>query len=151
VDLMPSLLRLCGAEVPEGVQGGDYAHVFTGDEGRTADSVYLQILGPGWPKRVSWSFWRGLRTKRWTYARYKDDDLPTELFDNENDPYQMENLAFHPQCAEVRAELEKRLQEWMSETEDPFDTGPRDPESGILELGQRFIDDKYERWPQAKM
>lgn len=32
----------------------------------------------------------------------------------------------------------------MRETGDPFDTGPREPETGMLMLGHRFNHEKYE-------
>ena len=94
VDLMPTILTLCGAEIPDSVQGVDQSHHLLGADGPRSDSVYLQILGPGWPHRGEWvGFWRGLRTERWVYARWYKNEYGPLLFDRDNDPYELNNLA----------------------------------------------------------
>jgi len=144
VDVMPTLLGLAGVEPPDGIQGADLSHAALGTDGPEPDSVYLQILGPGWPHRGDWvGFWRGVRTPRWVYARwFGSSDI--WLYDRENDPYEMRNLAGDPEYKAIQNQMEQRLQQWIEETEDPFETGERDPETGILLLGQRFIHEKYE-------
>jgi arylsulfatase A-like enzyme len=149
VDVMPTLLGMCGLEIPDGVQGKDLSHAVKGDKGDEPDSVYLQILGPGWPHRGKWvGYWRGLRTDRWLYARWHNPEqyeYGIWLFDREKDPFEMNNLAGKKDHSETERNLEARLQKWMSETDDPFDTGERDPETGMLLLGQEFTHEKYYR------
>ncbi len=147
VDVMPTLLGLCGLEVPEGVQGRDLSHVALGRNGPPPpDSVYLQNMGPGWPNRGKWvGFWRGVRTEEWMYARWHNNEREPMLFDLKKDPYEMNNLAGRKEYAEIRARMEARLQQWMAETKDPFDTGPRDPQTGMLKLGQEFASEKWNR------
>jgi len=65
------------------------------------------------------------------------------LFDRENDPFEMENLAGSPEHKEIQAQLEQRLQQWFVDTDDPFETGERDPKTGMLRLGQRFTHAKW--------
>lgn len=138
VDVMPTLLGLAGVAVPEPIQGRDLSFAVLGTEGSEPDSVYLQILGPGWPGRGDWvGFWRGIRTSRWVYARWQNDGS-TWLFDRENDPYEMQNVAGHTEYAAIQDEMEERLQQWIAETDDPFETGERDPETGMLCLGQEL-------------
>lgn len=142
VDVMPTLLGLAGVEVPEGVQGTDLSHAALQTDGPEPDSVYLQIEGPGWPNRGKWvGYWRGVRTDRWVYARwFGTGDIM--LFDRDNDPYEMKNLAGNPDYAETQQQLEQRLKKWMEDTGDPFDTGERD-EIGMLRLGQEFTSDRW--------
>ena len=144
VDLMPTFCGLAGADVPAGVQGRDLSAAFRGKSvADPPDSVYLQILGPGWPHRGQWvGFWRGVRDARFTYARWRDRDQ-IWLFDREADPLEMNNLAGDPAHAELRGRMEQRLQRWIADTADPFDTGPRDPQTGMLALGQRFSHDRW--------
>jgi arylsulfatase A-like enzyme len=143
VDVMPTLLGLAGIDVTDGLHGQDLSHAMLNDEGPEPDSVYLQILGPGWPHRGLWvGFWRGVRTPRWTYARWFGS-ADVWLFDRRNDPYEMKNLAGDPEYGAIRQQMEQRLQEWMQDVGDPFETGVRDRETGMLELGQRFTHAKW--------
>ena len=149
VDVFPTLLGLCGVECPEGVQGSDLSHAALGTLGEEPDSVYLQILGPGWPPRTKWlGLWRGVRTRRYTYARWKDCDGRRVLYDRELDPLEMCNLIGDPEHAELAERMEERLQRWIREIGDPFDTGRRLPVTEMLDLGQAFTHSKwYEQAP----
>ena len=147
VDIMPTLLSLAGVPIPAGVQGQDLSHAMLGTDGPEPDSVYLQLLGPGWPHRGDWvGFWRGLRTERWVYARWLNTNEKW-LFDREADPFEMRNLVGRPEHAAIEEELELRLQRWLRETDDPFETGSRDPKTGMLELGQTYIHEKWLEQP----
>ena len=144
VDIMPTLLALAGVEAPAGIQGTDLSRALLGEGGTEPDSVYLQILGPGWPYRGEWvGFWRGVRTDRWTYARWHHSG-ERWLFDRECDPYEMVNLAGREECAGIEGQMEDRLQQWIGDTDDPFETGARDPQTGILQLGQSLTSDRHE-------
>ena len=147
VDVMPTLLALCGVAIPDGVQGHNLAHVVTGKDGpEPPDSVYLMNMGTGWPDRDRWvGCWRGVRTDRWVYARwYKQDDHDPVLFDRQNDPHELNNLAGNPKFAEVRQQMEARLKKWMADTNDPFETGRREARKGMLEMNFEL----QPRWPQ---
>lgn len=140
VDVMPTLLDLCGVAIPQGVQGHSLAHIVTGKEGgELTDSVYLMNMGTGWPNRERWvGCWRGVRTERWVYARwFRGDEHEPVLFDRQNDPHELDNLAGNPKFAEVQQQMEARLRKWMTDTGDPFETGRRD-EKGMLDLGFRL-------------
>ena len=43
-----------------------------------------------------------------------------ELYDLEQDPHEVENLAFEPKYAEKLAELQKKLKAWQEKTKDPW-------------------------------
>ena len=138
VDVMPTLLSLAGVDSPSGIQGMDLSHAVLGLEGPTPDSVYFQILGRGWPGRGDWvGFWRGLRTDQHVYARWLGSD-DVWLFDRETDPFEMNNLAGTSEHADIQVHLEQRLQRWVQETGDPFETGERESETGMLKLGQKL-------------
>jgi len=144
VDVMPTLLGLCGLPVPEGIAGRDLSFAALGGEGEKPDSVFLQILGTGWPDRLKWlGFWRGVRTERYTYARWWNTEVETRLFDREKDPLEMKNVYDDPEYAGIRGKLEARLQKWMRDTNDPFDWGARDETKHMLKLGQVFVDENW--------
>ncbi len=71
VDVMPTLLALCGVTIPAGVQGHNLAHVVTGKEGggvarfRLPDEHGDGLARPSTVDRLlAW-----VRTDRWVYAR----------------------------------------------------------------------------------
>jgi arylsulfatase A-like enzyme len=145
IDMMPTLLGLCGVESPAGVQGSFLSHELTGGEGTARDSVYLQILGPGWPHRGPWvGFWRGVRTDRWLYARWHADEREPLLIDLTEDRWEMRNLAGQPDHAATQRQMEARLRQWIAETDDPFDSGERELTTGMLALGQQFTSDRWD-------
>jgi len=137
VDVLPTLLGLCDMAVPPDIQGTNLAAAAVGDACEGPDSVYLQILGTGWPTRDEWTgLWRGVRTTDFTYARWQRPTEKRVLFDRKKDPFEMHNVAENDEYADVAEQLETRLKRWMAETNDPFDTGKRLPANGMLDLGQ---------------
>lgn len=62
--------------------------------------------------------YRGQRTIRYTYVRNLDGAWL--LYDNGNDPYQMNNLAGNPQYTDIQMELERRLQQRLNKLGDKF-------------------------------
>jgi arylsulfatase A-like enzyme len=143
VDVLPTLLGLCDISVPDDIQGKDLSHAVLGTSGEDPDSVYLQILGPGWPNRTKWvGLWRGVRTHDFTYARWKDRDGMRVLYDLKKDPLEMNNVIDDPDYAEVAEKMEKRLLKWIKETNDPFDTGKRLPDTEMLDIGQAIVPSK---------
>ena len=150
VDVLPTLMRLCGLEPPADVQGRDLSHAVHGREGTHPDSAFFQILGPGWPNRIrTVGLWRAVRTAEFTYARWHDRDGLRMLFDREKDSIEMNNLADDAKYAVVVERMEVRLQQWLEETEDPFDIGKRLPVTNMLDLGQVFTSfDMHRRAPR---
>jgi arylsulfatase A-like enzyme len=61
---------------------------------------------------------RGIRTSRYTYVRSVDG--PWLLYDNETDPYQLDNLVARPEHAELKEALERRLQAELTRIGDVF-------------------------------
>ena len=155
IDIMPTLLGACGISLPDELQGRDISGLWRGqeilqDNQRTpggSDSVYLQNMAHGWPNRHGWvGRWRGVRTQRWTYARWYANEQRPWLFDRKTDPLEMVNLAETQSHRPVLEEMEERLHRWMEATKDPFEYGRRG-ERGFLDVGQEFADpDQYSGW-----
>lgn len=118
VDVMPTLLSLVGLPVPPEVEGKDLSALFLGDESASPDSVFINF--PVSPKRFSFPEWRGIITKTHTYARFRD--RVWVLYDDENDPFQLNNLAETLEYEGLRNKLEAKLQEWLDLLGDPFES-----------------------------
>lgn len=122
IDIMPTLLSLAGLKCPD-VDGKDLADAARGRDSNQQDAVLLMKLLPGGnPYNMNGiTPWRGVRTKRYTYANLLGHG-PWLLYDNLKDPYQMDNLIGKPEYAELQAGLEKRMRELMRVAGDPGDT-----------------------------
>ncbi len=124
VDLAPTLLKLCGRPVPAAMQGTDLSAMVSGGVERGPDSVFFQIFvpfqGDGTPNP-----WRGVRTERAMYARTEAG--PWVLYDLENDPYELKNLADDPARAALRESMETKLTDWMSRTGDSWALNSMEP------------------------
>jgi len=106
-DLMPTLLGLAGADVPDVVQGSDLAAWARGrGEGGPASVYLLESIGIAMGR----TSWRAVRTREHLYA--EDIEGPWLLFDVEADPYQEHNLAADPESREVRERLATELRGW---------------------------------------
>ena len=68
VDFAPTLLSLCEVDVPNYMQGSDLSSVILKKSTTGPDSAFFQIFGPFHAGGVEFS-WRGIRTKRYMYAR----------------------------------------------------------------------------------
>ena len=124
IDIMPSVCALAGLDVPDTCSGLDFSKIMLGQPGGLEpESQFIMHIynanGDRWAP-----FFRGVRTNRYTYAfRVKgeyQEEGPWLLFDNQNDPYQMNNLIDDPSMAAVRKELEGMLSDWLKKANDPF-------------------------------
>ncbi len=126
VDVFPTTAELCGLSAPEEVQGFSLAKCATGEDvNPVRDTLLFQWFGnmrylPASKKDI---FWRGIRTHhpKWTYCVSSDTRDGQFLFDDEADPYQMNNLFDDPECREIRVELHVKLEaELQRAGEDPL-------------------------------
>ena len=116
VDLLPTTLGLAGVPVPGHAQGADLSALLRGEENAAGpDEVLLEMQGvPRW--NLSYQDWRGLVNQRWKYAFYETG--AELLFDLENDPYEMHDLATEqPQQTAI---LRRRLLELLAATREPY-------------------------------
>lgn len=117
VDVMPTVLDLCGVPCPAGVQGASLRPVLGGEETawektsillqeRCAPDLKARGLDPAPLNQM------GLRTGDWKLITYQGQPWG-ELYDLRNDPGEFRNLwddpAYRPQRGELEAALRDRL------------------------------------------
>jgi arylsulfatase A-like enzyme len=116
VNVMPTLLGLCDAPIPDGVQGEDCSDAILNNK-QGPESVFLQQTAPG--NTPFGSTWRAIRTRKHLYAiSGHTNNGGWLLYDMENDPYQMKNLIDDPAYDEIRKTLDTQLNEWRKKTGD---------------------------------
>ena len=101
VDLAPTFLDIAGATAGHRVDGVSLLPYLRGLGGGYRTS----LIQAGHVKRA-W-LWRGVRTARYTYARYPRRGF-VELYDRKVNPHQRRNVARDPDYARVVKELERR-------------------------------------------
>jgi len=125
VDVMPTITSLCGAKIPKSVQGIDFSKTILGEKGPDPEAALIMCVQPcaRYNDRVGMLPWRGLRTKRYMYARFRHEDWC--LFDNEKDPSQRRSLFtvdyYKPEIKALRNKLYAQLQSRLKQIGDPFD------------------------------
>lgn len=119
-DIMPTLLGLAGAPIPETVEGNDFSKPLMDGVSPETDAALLMCPAPfgQWPRARGGREYRGIRTARYTYCRGLDG--PWLLFDNENDPYQLDNVCGKPGHETIQADLDRLLDEKLAQTRDEF-------------------------------
>ncbi|MBN2775843.1 MAG: sulfatase [Prolixibacteraceae bacterium] len=119
-DVMPTLLGFSSIEIPETVEGFDYSGYIKGG-GNPGDTVTLitcvQPFGQ-WSRNKGGKEYRGLRSFRYTYV--KNLNGPWLFFDNQADPFQMNNLIDNEQYAGLIKSFDQLLTKKLEEHNDEF-------------------------------
>ncbi|HOK79660.1 MAG TPA: sulfatase [bacterium] len=121
--IMPTILSICGIEIPDTVEGMDFSKAIMGIEPAPENEAIISCYCPfgQWIKKNGGKEYRGIRTERYTYVR--DLKGPWLLYDNENDPYQMNNLCNHPDYKKLQNHLDNLLKKKLDQTKDEFQEG----------------------------
>lgn len=106
-DLYPTLCELAGISVPQTVEGKSLVGVMKGTESGVRDTLYTAFM----PQR-------GVRDRRWKLIRYTHINK-TQLFDLENDPYELRDLSDDPGYQAKVQELMAVLRHWQRVLDDP--------------------------------
>lgn len=128
-DILPTLISLSKLALPGApaltqrdydFDGLDFADYIQGGPDPSEGAALILCPHPfgQWQEERGGREYRGLRTTRYTYTRTLDG--PWLLFDNENDPYQMNNLVDDPDYADLREELDQELQRRLDAQGDEF-------------------------------
>lgn len=119
-DIMPTLLGLTGIDIPKSVEGINYADVLLGKKKNKTTQTLISCVQPfgQWDRAKGGKEYRGIVTQRYTYAR--DLNGPWVLFDNQMDPFQMNNLVGQASFEELQTSLDKGLKKELALRKDQF-------------------------------
>jgi arylsulfatase A-like enzyme/acetyl esterase/lipase len=114
-DIMPTLLGLAGVPIPATVEGKDLSALVSLDDKELPDHDALYMGVAPFAGDGNNTPYRAIRTSRYTYVRRLEG--PWLLFDDQNDPYQTNNLVNQSALAH---ELNQRLQAALQGAHDDF-------------------------------
>jgi len=98
VDLYPTLAELCGLSVPSGLEGNSLVTLLDDPQTTWRHPAY-SVTQRG----------RAVRTDRWRYVEWQGGELGAELYDQQNDPYELKNLAEDPQHLDTVKQMKELL------------------------------------------
>ena len=119
-DILPTLLSLSDIPIPESVEGRDFSATIEGGQDPSGGAALIYCPHPfGQFLRVDGGReYRGLRTLSHTYAR--DLNGPWLLYDNDNDPFQLNNLVNRAELQALQADLDALLDKKLAVRGDEF-------------------------------
>jgi arylsulfatase A-like enzyme len=118
IDVAPTVLDLAGVVIPENMHGRSFVPVLQGNEENWREDWLYEYYEYPWWHRVK--PFRGVRTDRYKYIHWYSTDLDQfELYDLQNDPTEINNLADDPAYADLRKQLHARMQVLRKESDDP--------------------------------
>ncbi len=148
-DLMPTILGLIGIKPPNSCQGTDLSRVIT---------LSRQIRNRKIPIYNHQHNWRGIYTRRFTYAFSTDPNADSEklpntdtthsrfvLYDRKKDRWEMSNMYNHPSYSRYRNRLANATYKWMKKTGDP-----NMPYQKIIEIIRKLSTNPTQGWPAAE-
>ena len=123
VDLAPTILKWCGVDAPDDVQGVDLRGLVTAEseEAPHVDGgVALEYHSANWGERPAPL--RGWRTEEWKYVETVGGD--DELYHLTDDPFEQRNLIDDPKAASDLERVRRQLHAWMARTGDDWPNVP---------------------------
>ncbi len=140
LDLYPTVCELVGADIPEGLDGKSLAPVIKGEQAGVRDSLFLAYK----------EFMRAVRDERWKLIRYPHINK-NQLFDLENDPDEMTNLADDPMHAPQVERLMGLMKEWQETLEDGQPLSSDAPLDPAFQPTQADVEAALKQWKQPAM
>ena len=110
VDVAPTILELCGIEIPEAMEGTSWAKHLLG-KAPVPDRDFIVSQECTW--QMKWS----IRTRTHKFILAREEDFygtpMRELYDLRSDPDELHNIAEAE--PELAADLERRLEDWIAD------------------------------------
>lgn len=105
-DILPTLLSMCNIDIPESIEGEDLSPIFLHPE-REKDRAAL--ISHPCPFAQTWEYpgYRAVRTMQYSYVETSTG--PFMLFDDLEDPLQMNNLVDRPEMSRIQEKLDSTL------------------------------------------
>ena len=133
LDLHKTILELSDTPITEDIDGVDLSPLFGNPNARTRDSVFLAFQDK----------MRAIRDMQYKLHVYPEINHKV-LFDLENDPNEMYNLADNPLYSDKVDELTELMKSWQRKVGDPSPLSVANP--GPKEIDFRTVERTLDRW-----
>ncbi len=115
VDIAPTFLELAGISKPKQMQGFSFSNLLKGNaNGWQRDKVFYEYYWESAFPQTPTTF--AVRSDRYKYIYYNGVWDINELFDLQNDPFEMNNLIRDTSYRQIGIELKNDLFKWLEET-----------------------------------
>ncbi|MCP4380660.1 MAG: sulfatase-like hydrolase/transferase [Hyphomicrobiales bacterium] len=117
IDVLPTLAALCGLPSSPDWAGVDLSAALAGEPACSSERPLFAMHKPlgDWMAATDW---RMIERSRWKYVWYRD--VGEELFDLDEDPFEMSNLADEAAYAQRKNGLRQALGEFLNQSGDPL-------------------------------
>ena len=109
IDLAPTLLDFAGERAQAHINGMSLVPVLDGTAENWRDAFLIEYYSDTVFERMDHMGYKAIRTDRYKYIRYTDQQGMDELYDLESDPYELQNLIDDEVAGEILPRLQDRL------------------------------------------
>ncbi|MFA0962309.1 sulfatase [Roseivirga sp. BDSF3-8] len=114
IDIAPTLLELAGLTKPANMDGASFTPLLKGQDIPWRDRIYYEYF---WERPFPQTpTVHAVRTDKYKYIRYYGIWDINELYDLENDPWEMRNLITEDSLKPLSKELRNDLFDWLEES-----------------------------------
>ena len=115
IDIAPTILHAAGLQTPDDMDGKSFLPLLQKQKIAWRDAIFYEYY---WERNFPQTpTVHAVRTDRYKYLHYHGIWDTDELYDLKNDPAEMTNLIDKPEYEELIEELNKRLFDWLRETD----------------------------------
>ena len=113
-DILPTMLGLSGIRIPKEIEGEDLANIVRYPDKKIDRAALFMSVAPF--AGTSFTEYRGIKTTQYTYVKTPGEAIM--LFDNNADPYQLNNLVGKPEAKKLQDKMNGLLQKKLKEIND---------------------------------
>lgn len=117
IDLAPTLLELAGQKHDESLQGRSLVPIFNNSVTEWRNSFLIEYYSDHVFERMDHMGYKAVRTERYKYIHYLDIKGADELYDLDQDPYELGNMINDPKAETIISDMKELLNEQLVKTD----------------------------------